>query len=99
VFLPEGGFTDKFFTITEDNLLMALRQDSKAWLKKEFGTQEDARNHAVEHPGDLIYRLFFTKRLSYTHRPSLANPGASLPSRLALFDQEGDGKSSYDDLI
>ena len=100
VFLPEGGFTDNFFTITEDTLLMALlRQESKAWLKTEFGSQEEARRHAAEHPGDLMYRLFFTKRLSYIRGSSLINPGANLPSRLALFDLEGNSKSVYDDHI
>ncbi|KAF9939674.1 hypothetical protein BGZ65_009814 [Modicella reniformis] len=100
VFLPEGGFTDQFFTITEDTLLMALlRRESKDWLKREFGSQEDARKHAAEHPGDLMYRLFFTKRLSYTRGSSLINPGANIPSRLALFDLEGDSKSMYDNHI
>ncbi|KAF9081282.1 hypothetical protein BGX27_004993, partial [Mortierella sp. AM989] len=91
-FLPEGGFTDKFFTITEEAFLKALLrgrpQDLKAHLEEVFISLQAALEHSANHPGDLFYRLFFSKNLSYTRSLCLVNPDSNILSDHALFDDE-----------
>jgi hypothetical protein len=99
VFIPESGFTDQFFTITEESLLTALlrpQDDPKDFLL-EYGTLTDAKKHAAEHRGDLIYRLFFSKSLSYDSRVSLINPDSDIPPGHSMWDFEGEDNESDGD--
>ena len=91
-FVPESGFTDQFFTITEESLLTALlrKQANPKSCLEEFGTLTDAKKHAAEHRGDLVYKLFFSKSLSYDTRVSLINPDTDIPSGHSLWDYGSD---------
>ncbi|KAK3825262.1 MAG: hypothetical protein J3Q66DRAFT_365065 [Benniella sp.] len=94
-FVPESGFTDQFFTITEESLLTVLlrkQANPKSCLEK-FGTSKDAKKHAAEHRGDLVYKLFFSKSLSYDSRVSLINPDTDIPSGHSLWDYGSDNES------
>lgn len=98
-FLPEGGYRDKFFTITEEALLTVILRagntDNKEFLRNVFKTQPEEREMAAEHPGDLIYRLFMSKNLDYHRGLFLANPGPNLPKGLALLDTDDDAFAEY----
>ncbi|KAF9924984.1 hypothetical protein BGZ65_008006, partial [Modicella reniformis] len=102
-FVPEGGFGDKFFTITEYALVTALLREGNAEVKdllgEGFGTQAEARRRTNEHPGDLFYRLFFSKNLSYTRGLRLTNPDSNISQNVALMSLSGDTQEEYDELV
>lgn len=94
-FFPESGFKDLFVTITEESLLTALLRpqdddDDPNVCMDVFGESKTAKKEAAEHRGDLIYRLFFSKSLSYTRKVSLINPNTNIPSGHGLLDFEDD---------
>ncbi|KAI8354225.1 hypothetical protein B0O80DRAFT_507963 [Mortierella sp. GBAus27b] len=101
-FVPEGGFTDKFFTITEYALSTVLFREgsstAKNMLGKGFETQTKAREHTNNHPGDLCYRLFFSKSLDYTRGVCLTDPDPSLSPSLALLNGNGETAEEYKNL-
>ncbi|KAK3828153.1 MAG: hypothetical protein J3Q66DRAFT_8838 [Benniella sp.] len=94
-FVPESGFTDQFFTITEESLLKVLlrKQANPKSFLEEFGTMTNAKKHAADHRGDLVYKLFFSKSLSYDSRVSLINPDTDIPSGHSLWDYGSDDES------
>ncbi|KAK3825609.1 MAG: hypothetical protein J3Q66DRAFT_365362 [Benniella sp.] len=94
-FVPESGFTDQFFTITEESLLKVLlrKQANPKSFLEEFGTMTNAKKHAADHRGDLVYKLFFSKSLSYDSRVSLINPDTDIPSGHSLWDYGSDNES------
>ncbi|KAF9952395.1 hypothetical protein BGZ72_006322 [Mortierella alpina] len=80
-FFPESGFGDKFFTITEEHLVMVLmRQDSTTLkpMQSLFGTQTLALEYVRQHPGDFFFRLFFSKEVDYIAGTCLINPGSDI---------------------
>jgi hypothetical protein len=99
-FVPEGGFADKFFTITEYALSSVLFRDdgsstAKDMLGKGFESQTKAREHANSHPGDLFYRLFFSKSLGYTRGVCLIDPDPALSPSLGLLNMNDDTAEEY----
>ncbi|KAI8345727.1 hypothetical protein B0O80DRAFT_266241 [Mortierella sp. GBAus27b] len=101
-FFPEGGFSDKFFTITEEALLKVLLRDGnpsrKEFLRQEFGSQTSAVQYANEHPGDLLYRLFFSNNIKY-NGVCLTNPGPILPATLGLLHVKDESMEHYQGLL
>ncbi|KAF9959981.1 hypothetical protein BGZ65_012906 [Modicella reniformis] len=69
--------------------------DKKDFLNQEFKTQTDAKTHVAEHPGDLIYRLFFSKKTRCTQGLCLTNPGLNVSSSLALLKVDSDTDEDY----
>ncbi|KAI8346430.1 hypothetical protein B0O80DRAFT_503485 [Mortierella sp. GBAus27b] len=92
-FFPEGGFTDKFFTITEAALISALlRMDHKKFL-------DEAKDHAAHHPRDLFFRLFFSKSLTYTRGVCLTNPDVNIKSERRLSELDSEAQEEYDSIV
>ncbi|KAF8943978.1 hypothetical protein BGZ46_006377, partial [Entomortierella lignicola] len=74
-----SGFTDQFFCITEQNLLMALRSNAPILHKNAisqmfWNTQKLAEKHVASHPGDILYDLFFHSGLEYYRNTLLIHP-------------------------
>jgi hypothetical protein len=64
--LPESGFGDRFFSMSESMLVQALMSNNRgargnpASVQHFLGRiQARAVSHVVCHPGDLIYNFFF----------------------------------------
>ncbi|KAI8346475.1 hypothetical protein B0O80DRAFT_238823 [Mortierella sp. GBAus27b] len=100
-FFPEGGFTDKFFAITEAALIAALlRRDHKELLDEVFPSQDEAKDHAAHHPGDLFFRLFSVRAsLTYTRGVCLANPDVNIKSERRLLELDSEPQEEYDGLV
>ncbi|KAF9101359.1 hypothetical protein BGX27_011507 [Mortierella sp. AM989] len=67
-FIPESGFNDQFFHITERLLVMTLMSNEPRGgpIHQIFGeTQHEADEHIASHPGDLFYNLFSHSGLDY----------------------------------
>lgn len=98
-FIPEYGFKDQFFTFTEESLLEALLHGHNQRCLDVFGPAKGAKEHAAQHRGDLIYRLFFSKSLSYDSRISLIHPDTNIrPGHSLLeFDVESGGEGNDED--
>ncbi|KAG0202261.1 hypothetical protein BGX28_005175 [Mortierella sp. GBA30] len=85
-FMPEGGYTDKFFNITEEHLMTLL-------MRPQTGTKElvqsinqtEALIYVKEHPGEFFHRLFFTTFLDHDGNTCLLNPSANARSGHNLF--------------
>lgn len=78
-FIPESGFKDRFFNITERMTVTALMSNAprqhKPFIEEIFGTSQDrACSHTVRHRGDLFYNLFFHRGFSYFRNTYLMNP-------------------------
>ncbi|KAG0241020.1 hypothetical protein B0O80DRAFT_489520 [Mortierella sp. GBAus27b] len=97
---PEARFTDKFFAITEAALISALlRMDYEGLLDEVFPSQDEAKDHAAHHPGDLFFRLFFSKSLTYTRGVCLANPDVNIKSERRLLELDSEAQEEYDGLV
>ncbi|KAK3806648.1 MAG: hypothetical protein J3Q66DRAFT_374980 [Benniella sp.] len=98
-FIPESGFTDQFFVITEAALLTALlREDANTKDLLGFASQREALNYASEHPGDLVYRMFFSSSLHHSRGSYLENPGPNVAASLALLQTDKDDSAQWEEL-
>ena len=78
-FLPESGFCDQFFHISEQVFLDTLLSkasdgDKAAILGMLGGTPKAAKQHITDHAGNLFFNLFFHPGLDYFRNTVLVNP-------------------------
>ncbi|KAK3825061.1 MAG: hypothetical protein J3Q66DRAFT_396086 [Benniella sp.] len=101
-FALQKGYTDSFFSITEDALLSVLLRgapsDLKDVLVNVFESQGKAKEHAAHHPGDHFFRLFFSDGNSYMHGLCLTNPAENIPGDRALLGGDLETTARHDNL-
>ncbi|KAG0376150.1 hypothetical protein BGX24_008200 [Mortierella sp. AD032] len=82
--LPQTQFTDRFITITETELLLALKHYKQVsqHTVKYLNLDKFRGDHSpcIAHPGDLYHRLFVSDSVGYSRSVSLLHPDISYQS-------------------